>query len=57
MGVKPIVGGVAQLGEHLPCTQKVAGSKPVISTRIDPVGARRIKPLLLRWYGRTAKSR
>ncbi len=27
-----IVGGVAQLGEHLPCTQRVAGSTPVIST-------------------------
>ena len=25
-------GGVAQLGEHLPCTQGVAGSIPVIST-------------------------
>ena len=25
-------GGVAQLGERLPCTQKVAGSFPVIST-------------------------
>ena len=26
------IGGVAQLGEHLPCTQGVAGSIPVIST-------------------------
>ena len=25
-------GGVAQLGEHLLCTQGVAGSTPVIST-------------------------
>ena len=25
-------GDVAQLGEHLPCTQRVAGSIPVIST-------------------------
>ena len=26
-------GGVAQLGEHLPCTQGVRGSNPLISTR------------------------
>lgn len=26
-------GGVAQLGEHLPCKQEVAGSTPVASTR------------------------
>ena len=25
-------GGVAQLGEHLPCTQGVRGSNPLIST-------------------------
>ena len=25
-------GGVAQLGEHLPCKQGVMGSKPIIST-------------------------
>jgi hypothetical protein len=25
-------GGVAQLGEHLPCTQGVSGSNPLIST-------------------------
>ena len=25
-------GGVAQLGEHLPCKQGVAGSNPTIST-------------------------
>ena len=25
-------GGVAQLGEHLPCTQGVKGSNPFIST-------------------------
>ena len=33
--IKPTVnknGDVAQLGEHLPCTQGVAGSSPVIST-------------------------
>ena len=28
-------GGVAQLGEHLPCKQGVMGSNPIISTRID----------------------
>ena len=26
-------GGVAQLGEHLPCKQGVKGSNPFISTR------------------------
>ena len=33
-------GGVAQLGEHLPCTQKVAGSIPVTSTseKVDSFG-------------------
>ena len=28
-------GGVAQLGEHLPCKQGVMGSNPIISTRVD----------------------
>ena len=27
-----IHGGVAQLGEHLPCKQGVMGSNPIIST-------------------------
>ena len=30
-GTKP-TGGVAQLGEHLPCKQGVSGSNPLIST-------------------------
>ena len=36
---KPIYlnGGVAQLGEHLPCKQGVMGSNPIIST-IDEKG-------------------
>jgi hypothetical protein len=29
----PLRGDVAQLGEHLLCTQEVTGSSPVISTR------------------------
>ena len=29
---KLIFGGVAQLGEHLPCKQGVMGSNPIIST-------------------------
>ena len=29
---KPLIGGVAQLGEHLPCKQGVMGSNPIIST-------------------------
>ena len=28
-------GGVAQLGEHLPCKQGVMGSNPIISTRMQ----------------------
>ena len=28
-------GGVAQLGEHLPCKQGVMGSNPIISTRYE----------------------
>ena len=31
--VNSTVGGVAQLGEQLPCTQQVAGSTPVTSTK------------------------
>ena len=36
-------GGVAQLGEHLPCKQGVMGSNPIISTtsaRVDGDGKR-----------------
>jgi hypothetical protein len=29
----PLFGGVAQLGEHLPCTQGVIGSNPFTSTK------------------------
>ena len=28
-------GGVAQLGEHLPCKQRVMGSNPIISTKVQ----------------------
>ena len=28
-------GGVAQLGEHLPCKQGVMGSIPIISTKVS----------------------
>ena len=27
-------GGVAQLGERLPCKQEVTGSNPIISTKL-----------------------
>ena len=30
---KEKLGGVAQLGEHLPCKQGVMGSNPIISTK------------------------
>ena len=33
-----LYGGVAQLGEHLPCKQGVKGSIPFISTRPTEVG-------------------
>ena len=31
-------GGVAQLGEHLPCKQGVMGSNPIISTKVTTEG-------------------
>ena len=31
---KKLSGGVAQLGEHLPCKQGVMGSNPIISTKV-----------------------
>ena len=34
-------GGVAQLGEHLPCKQGVMGSNPIISTIFRSNGLRR----------------
>ena len=34
-------GGVAQLGEHLPCKQGVMGSIPIISTKIMTSDAKR----------------
>ena len=42
-------GGVAQLGEHLPCKQGVMGSIPIISTNF------RTKPLrgLVRKFAKT----
>ena len=30
-----LYGGVAQLGEHLPCKQGVMGSNPIISTKVE----------------------
>ena len=32
-------GGVAQLGEHLPCKQGVMGSIPIISTKANQKGS------------------
>ena len=34
----PENGGVAQLGEHLPCKQGVMGSNPIISTSRQDAG-------------------
>jgi hypothetical protein len=36
-----IFGGVAQLGERLPCTQEVIGSNPFTSTSLMLVGVNR----------------
>ena len=38
-------GGVAQLGEHLPCKQGVMGSIPIISTifKMEPRGGCSLK--------------
>ena len=33
IGLRKIVGDIAQLGERLPCKQEVAGSIPTISTK------------------------
>ena len=32
-GPPPLSGGIAQLGERLPCKQEVSGSIPLISTK------------------------
>ena len=37
-------GGVAQLGEHLPCKQGVMGSNPIISTTGRGSGAKTSEP-------------
>ena len=36
-------GGIAQLGEHLPCKQGVKGSNPFISIAGEPERASRVK--------------
>ena len=35
--LRDINGGLAQLGERLPCKQEVSGSIPLISTNISEV--------------------
>ena len=35
--MEKIYGGLAQLGERLPCKQEVSGSIPLISTNIPEV--------------------
>jgi hypothetical protein len=44
----PLIGDVAQLGERLPCTEKVTGSSPVVSTR----HRRRFRVWGLEFWGR-----
>ena len=54
-----IFGGVAQLVEHLLCTQRVVGSTPIISTKIRSVSrsvAQSGSALLLGSKGRRFKS-
>ena len=49
LGCRPInCGGVAHLGERIPCTDKVAGSIPVASTMLHPVSDK-AKAEELRW--------
>ena len=36
-------GGIAQLGEHLPCKQGVKGSNPFISTKAMKRAPRRLR--------------
>ena len=40
LNIEPVIGGVAQLGERLPCTQEVIGSNPFTSTKIPGIGTR-----------------
>ena len=40
-----IHGGVAQLGEHLPCKQGVMGSNPIISTKQSREALPQVKPI------------
>ena len=37
-------GGLAQLGERLPCKQEVSGSNPLISTRVE-TGSKHLREL------------
>ena len=39
-------GGVAQLGEHLPCKQGVMGSNPIISTKVEQRTLRQLNGLI-----------
>ena len=39
-----VFGGVAQLGEHLPCKQGVRGSNPLISTSLFQSTKKRLVP-------------
>ena len=43
--IKNLYGGLAQLGERLPCKQEVTGSIPVLSTIRIENGELRIKEL------------
>ncbi len=45
--VKKFFGGIAQLVERLPCTQKVSGSNPLASTKILKGLLLRVVPFLL----------
>ena len=36
-------GGIAQLGEHLPCKQGVKGSNPFISTKVKKRAASKLE--------------
>ena len=44
--IKALHGRLAQLGEHLPYKQRVTGSSPVLSTKVQSASS---EPLYLAW--------
>ena len=55
MRTHPETGGIAQLGEHLPCKQGVTSSSLVISTRRSEGEIKAVSPLRCAASGRDCK--